>query len=232
MDFWSHIPAGGTVFNSGAIIAGGGVGLLIGKFIPARMHTTIFQCFGLFCLYLGFSMTQKLQSLMIVLASLVVGAVIGEIWDWDSKVTHLGNVLKTKLNIGGESFTEGFVTTTLLYCVGSMGVLGAIQNGVQGDPSLLITKGVMDGTAAVLFAASLGVGVLFSALPLFIYQGLFTLAATWAEPFITPAMLDNLSGLGGLMLMAIGFNLMKVTQIKTCNLLPGLLLVLLLSAVF
>ena len=232
MEFLTHIPAGGTLFNTGAILVGGTLGLVVGRLIPQKLYLIIFQCFGLFCLSLGFSMAQRAQDVLIVLFSLLFGAVVGECLDLDGKLTQLGEYLKKKLNAGAGNFTQAFVTATLLFCVGSMSILGAIQDGLGETPTLLITKGVMDGTSSILLAASMGVGTLCSALPLLLYQGTITFAASWANAFITPAMLDNLSGVGGLVFLAIGLNLMKVTDVKTSNLLPGIFFALLISAFF
>ena len=232
MDFWAHVPAIGSIFNAGAIVVGGGFGLLIGRFIPKKLHLIIFQCFGLFCLYMGVDMALKTKDMLIVLISLVLGAIVGELADLDARLLAGGEYVKTKLKMNDGNFTEGFVTTTLLFCVGSMAILGAIEEGARGNPNLLFTKGVMDGTSSILFAASLGIGTLFAALPLLLYQGTLTLAAGWAGAIITPAIIANLTGLGGLMIVAIGLNLLKIVEIKTCNLLPALIFVSLLTALF
>ena len=232
MDFWMQIPAIGSIFNAGAVVVGGCIGIFAGRFIPDRLQRIVFQCFGLFSLYLGFDMAGKGDSTALVLFGLVLGAIWGELWDLDAKLNSLGEYLKARINTGSSTFTEGFVTTTLFYCVGSMSILGALQEGLQGDPSLLFTKGMMDGTLTILFAASLGVGTLFSALPLLIYEGGITLAAGWFGTFLTPAMIDNMSGVGGLMIVGLGLNLLQVAQIKVSNFLPGLLVVVLLTRLF
>ncbi|NLL36374.1 MAG: DUF554 domain-containing protein [Fretibacterium sp.] len=233
MEFLRHIPMGGTLFNAAAIVAGGLCGLLIGRFIPERVHRAIFQCFGLFCFYLGIDMALRTKGLLVCLMSLTVGVIIGELLDLDSRLASVGDFLKAKTGRGRhETFTEGFVSSTLLYCIGSMAILGSIENGINNNPDILVAKGVMDGTSSILLAASLGVGVLFSSLPLMLYQGVITLAAGQAQIFITPTMMDNLSGVGGIMILAIGFNLLKIVEIKTCNYLPAVLLVVLLSALF
>ena len=230
MDFLSGIPAGGTLFNALAILLGGAVGLFAGRLVPKRIQRSVFQCLGLFCLYLGVDMALKMQHVLPVLLSFILGTATGELMDLDSRLNALSDRIKTRLRIGSETFTEGFVTATLLFCIGSMAILGAIEDGVRGNPGLLVTKGVMDGTAALFLAASLGVGVLFSALPVLLYQGALTLAAGWAQALITPAMLADLSGLGGLMIMGIGLNLLRITEVRTGNMLPGLILIVLLAA--
>ena len=232
MEFLSHIPAGGTLFNTFAIILGAAVGLFAGRFFPERVQRSIFQCLGLFCLYLGLDMALRTKDVLAVLISLILGTAAGELADLDSRLNRLSYRLKATFRIGSATFTEGFVTAALLFCIGSMSLLGAIEDGIRNDPGLLVTKGVMDGISAVFLAASLGVGVLLSALPVLIYQGTLTLVAGSAEEFFTPAMVDDLSGLGGLMILGIGFNLLRVAEIRTGNMLPGLGLILLFSALF
>ena len=232
MEFLSGIPAGGTLFNALAILLGGAIGLFAGRLVSERVQRSIFQCLGLFCLYLGADMALRMQHVLAVLLSFILGTAAGELMDLDVRLNALSDRIKARLRIGSKTFTEGFVTATLLFCIGSMAILGAIEDGVRGNPGLLVTKGVMDGTAALFLAASLGVGVLFSALPVLLYQGALTLAAGWAQALITPAMLADLSGLGGLMIMGIGLNLLRITEIRTGNMLPGLVLMLLFSALF
>ncbi len=232
MEFLSGIPAGGTLFNALAILLGGAVGLFAGRLVSERVQRSIFQCLGLFCLYLGADMALRMQHVLAVLLSFILGTAAGELMDLDVRLNALSDRIKARLRIGSKTFTEGFVTATLLFCIGSMAILGAIEDGVRGNPGLLVTKGVMDGTATLFLTASLGVGVLFSALPVLLYQGALTLAAGWAQALITPAMLADLSGLGGLMIMGIGLNLLRITEIRTGNMLPGLVLMLLFSALF
>ena len=230
MEFLSGIPAGGTLFNALAILLGGAIGLFAGRLVSERVQRSIFQCLGLFCLYLGADMALRMQHVLAVLLSFILGTAAGELMDLDVRLNSLSDRLKARLRIGSETYTEGLVTAALLFCIGSMSILGAIEDGVRGNPGLLVTKGVMDGTAALFLAASLGVGVLFSALPVLLYQGALTFAAGWAQALITPAMLADLSGLGGLMIMGIGLNLLRITEVRTGNMLPGLILIVLLAA--
>ena len=230
MELLRSIPAGGSLFNAFAILLGGSIGLAAGRFVPERVQRSIFQCLGLFCLYLGADMALRMQHVLAVLLSFILGTAAGELMDLDVRLNSLSDRIKARLRINSETFTEGFVTATLLFCIGSMAILGAIEDGVQSNPGLLVTKGVMDGTAALFLAASLGVGVLFSALPVLLYQGALTFAAGGAQALITPAMLADLSGLGGLMIMGIGLNLLRITEVRTGNMLPGLILIVLLAA--
>ncbi len=232
LEIFKVIPAGGTIFNSLAVLAGGSLGLTIGKFIPERLNKTIFNCMGLFTLYVGINMTLSTKHSIAVLISLVLGAITGDLLGIETKLNSLGDTLKAKLHTNDAGFTQGFVNASLLFCIGSMSIIGAFNDGIRHDPELLITKGIMDGIISILFAGSLGIGVLFSVIPMFIYQGGLTLIAVWLEPFITADMYANISGIGGLMIMGIGFNLMKITTLKLGDMLPGLVYVIFFTMLF
>ena len=232
IEIFKSIPAGGTVFNSLAVFIGSLFGLFIGKFIPERLQSTIFNCLGLFTMYVGINMTLSTKHSIAVLLSLVTGAVTGDLLGIETKLNNLGDTLKAKLHTSDAGFTQGFVTATLLFCVGSMAIIGAFNDGIRHDPELLMTKGIMDGIASILFAGSMGIGTLFSIIPMFIYQGALTFLAVWAEPFITADMYANISGLGGLMIMGIGLNLLKITRLKLGDMLPALVYVIFFTMLF
>lgn len=231
IEIFKHIPAGGTVFNSITVLFGGTLGLLIGKFIPERLQSAIFNCLGLFTVYVGINMSMGTKDSIAVLLSLVLGTVTGDLLGIEDKLNNLGDTIKKKLHTSDSGFTQGFVSATLLFCVGSMAIIGAFNDGLRHDPELLITKGIMDGIAALLFASSLGIGVIFSVVPMFIYQGGLTLLAIYISPFITQEMYANISGIGGLMIMGIGLNLMRITKLKLGDMLPGLIYVVIFTAV-
>ena len=232
IEIFKAIPAGGTVFNSLTVLIGSSFGLFIGKFIPERLQETIFNCLGLFTMYVGINMTLSTKHSIAVLLSLVAGAVTGDILGLETKLNNLGDTLKAKLHTSNERFTQGFVSATLLFCVGSMAIIGAFNDGLRHDPELLMTKGIMDGIASMLFAGSMGIGTLFSIIPMFIYQGTLTFLAIWAEPFITADMYANISGLGGLMIMGIGLNMLKLTKLKLGDMLPALVYVIFFTIIF
>ena len=232
LEIFRHIPAGGSVFNSLAVLFGGSLGLFIGKFIPEKLQSTIFNSMGLFILYVGINMSLSTKNSIAVLLALVLGAITGALLGLEDKLSSLGDVLKAKIHSSDSGFTQGFVSATLIFCMGSMAIIGAFNDGLRHDPELLITKGIMDGISSVLFAGSMGIGVVFSIIPMFIYQGALTLLAVWAEPFITPDMFANISGIGGLMIMGIGLNFLKITKLKLGDMLPGLIYVVLFTALF
>ncbi len=224
-EIFRTLPAGGTIFNSIAVIIGSTAGLLIGKFIPERTQGTIFNCLGLFTLYVGINMTMNTKHSIAVLLSLVLGTVTGELLGIEDRLNSLGDIIKSKLNASDSGFTQGFVNATVLFCVGSMAIIGAIEDGLRHNPDILMTKGVMDGIASAMLAGSMGFGVIFSVVPMFLYQGGITLGASWLEAFITADMYSDISGLGGLMIMGIGLNLLKVTRLRLGDMLPGLVYV-------
>ncbi len=231
-EIFRNIPAGGTVFNSITVLIGSLIGLAVGKFIPEKMQGTIFNCLGLFTLYVGINMALGTKHSIAVLLSLVLGTITGEIMGIEKKLNSLGDILKAKLNAKDSGFTQGFVNASLLFCIGSMAIIGAFEDGIRHNPEILMTKGIMDGIVSVLFAGSFGIGALFSIVPMFIYQGSLTLLASWAEPFITADMYSNISGVGGLMIMVIGLNMLKLTKINLGDMLPGLLYVVFITMLF
>ena len=231
-EIFRNIPAGGTVFNSLAVLVGSSIGLAVGKFIPEKMQGTIFNCMGLFTLYVGINMTLGTKHSIAVLLSLVLGTITGELLGIEKKLNSLGDVLKAKFHAEGSGFTEGFVNATLLFCVGSMAVIGAFEDGLRHNPEILMTKGTMDGIISILFAGTFGIGALFSIVPMFIYQGALTLIGVWAEPFITQDMYANISGVGGLMIMGIGLNMLKITKLNLGDMLPGLIYVIFITMLF
>ena len=232
MNFFYSVPAGGTIFNSLAVALGSLAGLLIGKLIPEKLQQTIFNCIGLFSLYVGINMALETKHSIAVLLSLVIGTVTGDLLKLDLRLNNLGDVLKEKINSSNSRFTDGFVTATLLFCIGSMAIIGAFEDGIKNDPSLLMTKGVMDGISSILLSGSFGIGVLFSIIPMFIYQGALTFLAIWAEPFITAEIYADISGLGGLMIIGIGLNLLNITKLRLCDMLPAIILIVPLSMLF
>lgn len=222
----------GTITNTAAVIVGSGIGLLIHSRLPKRITAIVFQAIGLFTLLLGVSMALKTDRYLIMVFSLVLGAICGELIDLDRGFNRMSEALKRRLKIGGDGFTEGLITAFFLFCVGSMTILGAFEEGLGGEPTLLMTKSVLDGFSSIALAASLGVGVLFSALPLFLVQGGLTLFAASLQEFFTIEMIDALSAVGGVLLLGLGISILELKKIKVANLLPSLVFILLLAYIF
>ena len=221
----------GTLVNAGAVVAGSAAGLLIHDRLPKRVTDIVFQAIGLFTLVLGMQMALKTDSLLIMIFSLVVGAVVGELLDIDALVQRLGGWLRRRLGSRNDRFSEGFVTAFLLYCMGSMTVLGAIEEGLGGSPDLLLAKSVLDGFSSIALAAGMGIGVMFSALPLLLYQGGLTLTAGSLQHVLSDPVIAEITAVGGVMLLGLGVRILDIREIRVLNLLPSLVVSGVLAAV-
>ena len=215
----------GTIVNAGAVIAGGTIGLLFNKSMPERFKSIYFQAIGLFTLAIGISMVWNMQHLLIVVSSLAIGSLLGEWMNLESGVDKLSKYFKRKLHIGSERFSEGLITAFLLYCIGSMTILGAIQEGTGGSSDLLFTKSLMDGFSSILLASAFGVGVIVSALPLVVFQGGITLLAMYAGSFFTPVIIQGLTNVGGILLIGLSINILEIKKLRIMNMLPALVVV-------
>ncbi len=222
----------GTLINTLAILIGGSIGLLLHRNLPQRITRIVFQAIGLFTLALGLSMALKTDETLLVIFSLVLGAIMGEGLRLDERVQTLSDIIQRRLRVSHSRFSEGWMTATLLFCVGSMAILGAIEEGLRDDPNLLMAKSVLDGFSSIALAAGMGAGVILSALPLLLYQGGLTLFAGLLEPVLTTHLLNQLTGVGGILLLALGLNLLEITTIKVLNILPALLVIVVLSLLF
>lgn len=221
----------GTLINAGAIIVGSIVGLIIHSKLPERITTITFQGIGLFTIVLGVSMAMKTSNFLIMIISIVSGSVIGEFLDLENAIVRFSEWIKSKTKFGDDKFSEGFITSSLLFCMGSMAILGAIEEGLGGNPNLLLAKSVLDGVASIVLAASLGIGVIFSAVPLLLYQGGITLFAGSLQHFLTDTIINELTAVGGLLLIGLGISLLEIKKLKIMNMLPSLLIVVILSYV-
>lgn len=222
----------GTLVNAAAVIVGGSIGLILKKNMPQRITTIYFQAVGLFTLAIGITMVIKMEDILIVVGSLAIGSLIGEWINLEKKTEIFSEYLKIKLRIGNEKFSEGLITAFLLFCIGSMTIVGAIDEGVRGSHELLFTKSLMDFFSAILLASAFGIGVLFSSVPLLIFQGFITLVAMWASSFFTPSIIQGITSTGGIMLIGLGINILEIKKIRVMNMLPSLLVVVLLLWIF
>ncbi len=230
--FFQHVPVSGSVLNAAAIVLGGLAGLLLHSRLSQRFITITFQGLGLFTLFLGFLMAQRTQSVLIMVFSIVGGSLLGEWFDLDKRLNRLAEWTKAKIRSKNEKFTEGFVAASLLFCVGSMAILGAIEEGMGEYPRLFITKSFMDLMASAAMGASLGVGVVFSAFPVLVYQGSLTLLAEGVQRVMSPQVIEEVSAVGGLMLLGIGLAILEIKRVKVINMLPALLLAGVLASFF
>lgn len=220
----------GTIINS-LLIA---VGAIIGRFlqgIPDKMKETVMQVIGLAVTVLGIQMGIKSDNFIIVIVSLVVGAIIGEWIDLDLQLNRFGKWIECKIWKKGENddITQGFITGTLIFVIGSMAIIGALDSGLRNDHSLLITKGIIDGFTAIFLASTLGIGVLLSAISVFVYQGAIALFAGQISILVPDTLLNTfiqqMTATGGAMIIAIGLNMMGLTKIRVANILPAILVV-------
>ena len=215
----------GTLVNTGTVIAGSLVGLAVGDRLPEKIKSSVLTALGLVTLWIGITMVIRGTRPLVIVASLIVGGVIGELLAIEFRLERIGAWLKSRSGSGSSSFVRGFVTASLLFCVGPMTVVGSIQDGTTGDATLLLTKAVMDGFAAVALAATTGIGVLFSALTVFVIQGGLTVLGRWLAALTVPAALDQLSCVGGLIILGLGLRLLGLKDIPVANYLPALVII-------
>ncbi len=212
----------GTLVNAGAIAVGATTGLLLHAKFPERITRIAFQGIGLFTLFIGVKMAMETANLMIMVFAILIGAISGELMRLEDRIDRFGNWLKNKVKSTNDKFTDGLVTAFLLFCMGSMTVLGAMEEGMGGKPDLLFAKSVLDGFSSIALAASLGAGVLFSIIPLLIYQGGLTLLAGQLSGVLSPAVVAEVTAVGGLMLIGMGINILDIRRIQVLNMLPAL----------
>ena len=222
----------GTLVNVGAIIAGGAIGLLFRTKIPERLFKIVFQAIGVFTLYLGISMALKANELLIMVFSLVVGALLGELARLEEKVEKLSDRLKKKVGSGDANFSTGLLTAFMLFCMGAMTIVGSLEEGMGKEPTLLLTKSLMDGISSVALAAVMGIGVIFSVIPLLIYQGGLTLLAALFGDIIPIEIINEITGIGGVLIIALGISILEIKKIKVLNMLPAILIEVLLCYIF
>jgi len=219
----------GTIVNTGAVVAGGLIGLAAGRHIPERMKTILMQTLGLSTLLIGLQMALSTKEVIPIVGSLLLGALTGEILRIEDGLEHIGHWLKKRAKSDSSTFVEGFVSASLLYCTGAMVIVGAIQDGTTGNATTLYIKSMLDGVASIAFASTLGIGVLFSAVSVFLVQGFITLLASQLAFLQEPAVLNAINSTGGLLIVAIAINLLSVAKIRIGNLLPALVYAVLLT---
>ncbi|MHB8125089.1 MAG: DUF554 domain-containing protein [Desulfitobacteriaceae bacterium] len=221
----------GTIINVLSIIIGGLIGLIFGKAFPEKMKNTVIHGIGLAVLLIGGSMALQTKNHLIIIGSLVLGGIVGEIIDIEFRLQQLGKWLEKKITRGEGigQFTKAFVTSSLIYCVGAMSIMGALESGLKGNNSILYAKAMLDGVSSIVFASSLGIGVILSALPVLIYQGGISLSAGLIQGVLSGSVVNEMSATGGLLIVAIGLNILEIKEIKVGNLLPGIFMAIPLS---
>lgn len=214
----------GTLANVLAIILGAILGTLFGKQLPEKIKNTVMQGVGLVVLFIGLDMALETENLLIVLLSILAGAVIGELLSIQERLNKWGEKLKNRFDsTGGSLFTQGFVSSSLIYCVGALAVMGPLESGLTGEHSILYAKSILDGVMSIVLSATFGIGVAFSALAVLLYQGSITLMAGWVSTFLTEAVISEITATGGILIIGLGIIILDIKDIKVANLLPALL---------
>ena len=217
----------GTLLNIATVIVGGTIGLLFGARIPDKLKGTVIAGMGLFTGAMGLQMFLDTENPLIVLGALLIGTLLGEWWRIEDGLHRIGEFLERRFSReeddGSNKFVRGFLTASLLFCVGPMAILGSIQDGLTGDYNLLAVKSVLDGFASIAFASTLGVGVMFSTIIILIYQGGVSLLAGQLDAIVTPSMMNELTATGGVILIGLAIsNLLEIKKIRVANMLPAL----------
>jgi uncharacterized protein len=217
----------GTILNIATVIAGSLLGILFGARIPEKLKETVIAGMGLFTVAMGLQMFLKTENPLIVLGALLIGTLLGEWWRIEDGLHKLGEILEQRFSReeddGSNKFVRGFLTASLLYCIGPMAILGSIQDGLTGNYNLLAVKSVLDGFASIAFASTLGIGVAFSSLIILVYQGGISLLAAQLDAIVNLSMMNELTATGGVLLMGVGIsNLLEIKKIRVGNMLPAL----------
>ncbi len=212
----------GTIVNVAAVAAGSTIGLIIRNRMPEKITRLVFQAIGLFTLFLGVNMAMETKNFLIMIFSLVIGSILGQWWDIEKLINRFSEWVKNKTKSSNSKFSEGFLTSFLMFCMGSMTILGAIEEGMGGDPDLLLAKSLLDGFSSIALAAAMGIGVLFSIIPLFIYQGGLTLLASYVQDSLSSGVINEISAVGGILLIGLGLNILEIKKIPVINMIPAI----------
>ncbi len=221
-----------TLVNCAAVIVGALLGLLLHRRIRDSFRAIVYTGAGLVSLVLGMKMAFATTRIVSLALALIVGGMLGEWWKIEDGILRFGELLKRRFSRedDGRDFGYGFLNASVLFCVGAMALVGSFRAGAEGNYELILTKSVLDGFMAIMMTAAMGVGVAFSALTVLVYQGGLTLAAVWLKPLVNEAVLSEITGIGGVLVIMVGINLLGLKQLKTANFLPAILLVLALLA--
>lgn len=213
----------GSMVNSAAIILGGSIGLALKKGLSDRIASAVMNALALCVLYIGVSGMLKGENILITILSMVFGTLVGEWIDLDKKINQLGDEIESRVSSENKehSVSKGFVTTSLLFCVGAMAIVGALQSGLTGNHDTLFAKSLIDGIAAIVMASSLGIGVLLSAGLILVYEGGITLFANVLAPLLTDSVINEMTCVGSLLIVGLALNMLKLTNLKIMNYAPA-----------
>ncbi|NLK64569.1 MAG: DUF554 domain-containing protein [Tissierellia bacterium] len=212
----------GTIANALAIIAGGIIGLLFKNAIPEKISEALLKTTGLAVIAIGINLMLEGENFTLLIISLVIGTIIGEGIDIEKKLDKIGAFIESKMKNKESNLALGFVTCTLVYCVGSMAIVGSIQSGLSGNHGILFSKAVLDGITAVTFAATMGAGVVLSGISVLIYQGIITMLASFMQSLLSAVVVNEMTAIGGVIIMGIGLNFLIANRMRVGNLLPSI----------
>lgn len=214
----------GTLTNSLSIVIGSLIGFLLRKNLPKKYADSMMIGINLAVILIGISLALKTDDFLILILSLGLGSGLGELLSIQARLESFGGWVEKKISGPGDDLSRGFIAASLVFCVGSMAVIGSLESGLTGDHQILFAKSMLDGIASVFFVCSFGIGVLFSALAVLVYQGAITLGAAVIKPLLTEAVIQQMSAAGGLLIVALGLNLLEIRKIKVANMLPSIFL--------
>lgn len=218
----------GPVVNGVTIVICALIGILVGRVfkngLPVRFEEIIKKAIGLSIMYIGISGAMDNKRVMLLIISMVVGSILGELINIDKGMNSLGLWAERKFGFGEGNFAKGFVTASILYCTGSMAIVGAMNSGLQGNHEMLFAKSILDGVIGIVFASTMGIGVAFSAIPVFLYEGAIALGAGYIKDMLTTEIITEMSAVGSLLIAALGFNFLEVKEIKVANMIPAIFL--------
>ena len=220
----------GTIVNFASIILGSILGLILKEAIPSRIKDTVMKSLALCVLLLGIigvtgkSADLSSENILLIIGSMVIGAIIGELIDIDKRLKNFGDLIEKKLNGRGGKISEGFVTSSILYCTGAMAIVGSLESGLLGQHNTLFAKSMLDGVSSVFFASTLGIGVAISAISVLLYQGAITLLASSLKVVLIPVVIDLITVIRNLLIIGIALNMLEVTKIKVANILTGIMI--------
>ncbi len=212
----------GTIVNALAIFGGSLIGLMLMGGIRDKYSRTIMQGMGLVVLLIGIRAALKTDAILVVIISLGIGSIIGDFLEIEDRLEQMGQWLEKRFSKSGNGLSKGFVTASLLFCVGAMAIVGSLESGLSGNHQTLFAKSVIDGISSIVFASTLGVGVLFSAFSVFVYQGLIVLSAAYVKPFLSPEVVGQMSAVGGLLIVGIGLSILEIKRVRIGNMLPAI----------
>lgn len=214
----------GAAANAAAIVIGGTIGSLMKKGLPKKYGDSIMHAIALFTFGIGMMFFLKSKEIMVVVVSLILGTLLGEWIDIEKKLENLGNSIQNRMKGANDNFSQGFVTSSLIFCVGSMAIMGAMQSGLAGNHQVLYAKAALDTMSSLIFASAMGIGVVFSSISVLIYEGGLSLVAAAVAPYLSNAVVDEMTAVGGILLMGLSLSLLDIKKIKSGNMLPAIFL--------